>query len=222
MAICHALDHKAAAMAVDAGVDGLIHTFYDVADAPEVVEKIAKSGIWLTTTIVTLGALAGEVTGENIGNDPHAMEHVPESLRNNIHCCWVPHRQEPASLENAISVTRALHKAGVPLLAGTDACGLVGLGAVYGVSFHGELRFLVQAGLTPLEALRAGSSTPAVKFGLKDRGFVRPGYKADLVLVHGDPTQRIEDAVRIEEVWRNGERLDRAATATKVAELSKK
>ena len=52
---------------------GLIHVFYDVASAPDVIEKIAKAGIWVTTTISTLGALAGEITGTNIGSDENAM-----------------------------------------------------------------------------------------------------------------------------------------------------
>ena len=52
---------------------GLIHVFYDVAAAPDVIEKIAKAGIWVTTTISTLGALAGEITGTNIGSDENAM-----------------------------------------------------------------------------------------------------------------------------------------------------
>lgn len=118
MAICHALDHKAASLAVDAGVDGLIHVFYDVPRADEVVAKIAKAGIWVTSTIVTLGALAGELTGDNIIKDTRAMELVPDALHANLTCCWGAKR-EPASTENAIAITRALHKAGVPILCGT-------------------------------------------------------------------------------------------------------
>ncbi|KAL8276667.1 hypothetical protein RQP46_010935 [Phenoliferia psychrophenolica] len=209
MAICHALDHKAAGIAVDAGVDGLIHVWYDTPSAPDIVEKIVKAGIWVTSTIVTLGALAGELTGANLATDSNAMSQLPVALHGNIQCCWIDHKIEPASTANALANIRALHEAGVPILCGTDACGILGLGAVYGVSFHGELRYLVEAGLTPIEALRTGTSIPAVKFGLKDRGFVRAGFNADLVLVNGDPTTAIEDAVKIDSVWRNGEKVDR-------------
>lgn len=118
MAICHALDHKAASLAVDAGVDGLIHVFYDVPRADAVVEKIKRAGIWVTTTICTLGALAGELTGDNVSKDPRAMERLPQALHNNLACCWGAKR-EPASTANAVSITRALHAAGVPLLCGT-------------------------------------------------------------------------------------------------------
>jgi adenine deaminase len=69
---------------------------------------------------------------------------------------------------------------------------------------------VVEAGLSPVEALRSGSSIPADKFGLKDRGRVKEGLNADLLLVNGDPTKNIEDAVKIDSVWRNGHLLDRA------------
>ena len=57
--------------------------------------------------------------------------------------------------------------AGVPILAGTDT---PNAGLAYGSSLHDELGLLVQAGLTPIQALRSATSIPATIFGLKDRG----------------------------------------------------
>lgn len=103
-----------------------------------------------------------------------------------------------------------------------DACGILGLGAVYGVSLHGELRYLVESGLSPIEALRSATSIPADKFGLKDRGLVKAGLRADLLLVNGDPTQDITDAIAVEAVWRNGKLLDRAKAEKVVQEAVEK
>ncbi|UMR31122.1 CIA30 family protein [Massilia sp. MB5] len=99
------------------------------------------------------------------------------------------------------AVTAALHKAGVPLLAGTDAGNT---GTQYGVSLHHELRALVQAGLTPQAALAAATAAPAQAFRLPQRGRIANGYKADLLLVEGDPTQDIQATRRIVEVWKDG------------------
>jgi imidazolonepropionase-like amidohydrolase len=87
----------------------------------------------------------------------------------------------------------ALHRAGVPIMLGTDANQAPGVPAnvPYGESAHRELELLVQAGLTPAEALRAASAVTADRFGLPDRGRIAPGLRADLLLVDGDPTADI-------------------------------
>jgi imidazolonepropionase-like amidohydrolase len=86
------------------------------------------------------------------------------------------------------SVT-TLYRAGVPILAGTDANAAPGVPAAipHGYSLHHELELLVDAGLTSLDALRAATSLPALYFGLGDRGVIEPGRRADLVLIDGDP-----------------------------------
>ncbi len=98
----------------------------------------------------------------------------------------------------------ALHRAGVPIMLGTDANQAPGVPAnvPYGESAHRELELLVQAGLTPAEALRAATAVTADRFGLPDRGRIAPGLRADLLLVDGDPmaditATRVIRAVRL-------------------------
>ena len=99
----------------------------------------------------------------------------------------------------------AMHSRGVPILAGTDAHeGWDPFKVHHGESFHRELELLVDAGLSNVEALRAATSLPAKHFGLHDRGAVRPGLRADLVLVAGDPTSDIKATRSVQRVWCNG------------------
>lgn len=79
--------------------------------------------------------------------------------------------------------------AGVPVLAGTDAVGDVfpGVSFPFGATLHEELANLVEAGMTPAQALRAATGEPARWYGLEDRGTVSPGKRADLVLLGSDP-----------------------------------
>ncbi|MGW5638809.1 amidohydrolase family protein [Streptomyces sp. NPDC003832] len=111
-----------------------------------------------------------------------------------------------ASYANAEASVAALHRAGARILAGTDANHTPGIPVQppYGVSLHHELDLLVQAGLAPVEALRAATSLPAQSFGLRDRGFIRPGYRADLVLIDGDPLADIGATRAIRRVWVGG------------------
>lgn len=100
----------------------------------------------------------------------------------------------------------ALHQAGVRILAGTDSNHLQGIPVqpAYGSSLHHELELLVDAGLSPVEALRAATVLPAQSFGYRDRGAVLPGYRADLVLVDGDPTTDITATQDIQRIWVGG------------------
>jgi imidazolonepropionase-like amidohydrolase len=113
---------------------------------------------------------------------------------------------DPNALPNAVHTAGMLHRAGVPLLAGTDANIYAPL---HGASLHRELLLLTQAGLSPEEALAAATSMPAHHFGLTDRGLGQPGKRADLILVDGDPTQDITATRSIVDVWRRGVRQRR-------------
>lgn len=104
------------------------------------------------------------------------------------------------------SVT-SLYKAGVPILAGSDGTGLhipPNLLVPMGISLHQELELLVQAGLSTVDALRAATRLAAQYFNLTDRGAIRPGYRADLVLIRGNPIKNISTTQEIERVWVGG------------------
>ncbi|MGW1676093.1 amidohydrolase family protein [Saccharopolyspora sp. NPDC002376] len=85
-------------------------------------------------------------------------------------------------------------------------------GVVHGASVHQELQYLVQDGLTPIQALRAATLTPARRFGLEDRGRIAEGLRADLLLVDGDPTTTISDTLNLRDVWRRGTRTTLSAS----------
>jgi imidazolonepropionase-like amidohydrolase len=96
-----------------------------------------------------------------------------------------------------------LHQAGVPILAGSDFAGMPFVYPGYGL--HEELALLVEAGLSPLEALQSATIQPARFFGLSDRyGLVKEGYQADLLLLQANPLENIRHSLSIVEVVRAG------------------
>ncbi|KAI1109981.1 hypothetical protein F5Y14DRAFT_430502 [Nemania sp. NC0429] len=101
---------------------------------------------------------------------------------------------------------RRLHKAGVPILAGTDAVGAIapGLDLPFGSTLHEELQLLNDVGLTSLEALRAATVESARWHRLFDRGEIRIGKRADLVLLNSNPLLNISNTRDIEKVWVGG------------------
>ncbi|MCX5535825.1 amidohydrolase family protein [Streptomyces sp. NBC_00006] len=108
-----------------------------------------------------------------------------------------------AAYRTARQNVSALHQAGVPVLAGTDANTQPGVPyqVSHGQSLHHELELLVDAGLTTTAALRAATTAPAHHFALHDRGAVTPGLRADLVLIDGDPLTDIRATRAISRTW---------------------
>lgn len=104
---------------------------------------------------------------------------------------------------DCLATVAALHSAGVPVLASTDANSTPGSPCQppHGESLHRELELLVTAGLSTTAALQAATSVPAEHFGLTDRGAVAPGKRADLVLIDGDPLADIHATRTITKVW---------------------
>lgn len=111
-----------------------------------------------------------------------------------------------ADYQAARASVAVMYRAGVPVLAGTDANSAPGVPAAirHGDSLHHELELLVDAGLTTLDALRAATSLPARYFGLADRGVIAPGRRADLVLIDGDPLHDITATRSIRRIWCGG------------------
>jgi len=107
-----------------------------------------------------------------------------------------------------LTMTGALHRAGVPLLAGTD--GAPGVYVVPGFSLHDELAEFVAAGLTPMEALQTATSNAARFFDRTDIGTVSRGALGDLVLLSADPTADIHNTTKIVAVVARGRLYDRA------------
>lgn len=208
LAVAHVTTIEGASQAIRAGVDGLVHLFMDAPPTDEIIALIKDSGAFVVPTLSTLGSLAGDITGEDLAKDPRVTGFLSPEWNENLCECW--HLGGPSRLDYALEATRRLHSAGVPVLLGTDAASLGIFGTAHGISVHGELRLLVKAGFTPVEALRAATSRVADAFGLADRGRIREGLQADLLLVEGDPTDDIEHSLSIAGVWRRGERLDRA------------
>lgn len=110
-----------------------------------------------------------------------------------------------AFFRKGLELTGAAHRAGVPILLGTDYIAA-------GADVHRELELLVTAGLSPAEALRTATVAPAAYMRQSDRyGAVAPGRVADLLLVDANPLEDIRATHRISAVVFRGNLYDRAA-----------
>jgi imidazolonepropionase-like amidohydrolase len=185
------------------------------------IERLAKriqnAGIPVQTTLVVYEALGGPGKLRLI-NDP-----ATQYLRADTQALWRAGAQAtgaPAGYADFMKkVAGALHRAGVPLIAGTDAMGLPLV--VPGSSLHYELELLTESGLTPYESIRAATVAPAV-FLRKDREFgsIGVGKRADLLLLERNPLQGVAHlqqpiGVMVRGKWLPREQLQQMLAALK-------
>ena len=97
-----------------------------------------------------------------------------------------------------------MYEMGVPILVGTDAAKLLGGLVLYGESIHKEMRLLAGAGLSNEDILRGATSLTAGIFNLTDRGAIKPGMRADLLLLSADPLDDIANSDKITQIWTAG------------------
>ena len=180
--LTHTVTVDRGVVAAKAKVDVITHALQDRLLDPASVAAIKAGGTNITPTLAVyeptkLGQSAKDA------NDPR----YAQSFR---------------KFDIALANVKILHDAGVTIGLGTDA-GMPG--TPHGVSTLREMELLVRAGLTPTEALIAGTSASARLIGQSaDRGVIAPGMRADLVLIKGEPWKVISDVRKIDRVFIDG------------------
>lgn len=207
-AVVHIMSESQARAALEAGADGLAHLPIGAALSTDFGKFVAAHHAFVITTLSTEHWFCGASRGRALADDPRLSPYLEGSWRSGL---VLPHSDlRIASCVAADAAIGQLSRAAVPLLLGTDS---PVPGTTYGISMYDEITRSVEDGLTPVEALRGATATPARIFHLDDRGRIAPGRRADLVLVRGDPTVQISDIANIEAVWKSGRQLDRRPVA---------
>lgn len=200
-AVVHVSAMDDAQHALQAGADGLVHVFVDAVADPALLASATAGNAFVVPILSVIAGYQRADAGAALAADARLQSRLTSSQKASLGARFPAHMAAFPALDRALQSTRRLHEAGVTILAGTDAGNP---GTAHGASLHGELALLVQAGLTPAEALRAATSAPAARFGLEDRGRIAPGLRADLLLVEGDPGADITATRAIVQVWKNG------------------
>jgi imidazolonepropionase-like amidohydrolase len=185
----------------------------DESRLPHLVEATREAGVWIVPTEALFEHWIGPDDPVSMTTWPE-MQYVPKTQLAE----WVENKKKlaagatPAERARFMDVRRrlikALHAGGAGLLLGSDAPQVWN---VPGFSVHRELRYLVQAGLTPYQALETGTRNVAAFFGTTaDRGTVAQGKRADLVLLDRNPLTDIANSSTIAAVVLGGRVLTKA------------
>jgi hypothetical protein len=189
---------------------------FDAAQCQALLAQFRRNGTWQVPTLTVHRGMAF-LNDSHFTSDPRLVYMSGEVRRR-----WEPEndfrfrRWRPAEFELHRQIFTAdkklvgiLFRAGVPMLAGTDAMNPF---CMPGFSLHDELALLVESGLTPLAALQSATVRPAEFLGRTEEvGLIAPGKRADLVLLSADPLADIHNSTQIQAVWLQGKYFDRAA-----------
>src|SRR5215472_4444800 len=202
----HTVTLRGAKIAAQAGVDSLAHGVGDALVDDELIELMKQHHTGYVSTLATFEP-------ESLKSSPprlmallspqgRAFESI-RAQRSSSDPGAVPNMRRWHFLQQYIA---RLLAAGIPIGVGTDA----GVSGTYhGWSTLHEMELLVSSGMTPLQAVTAGTGISAALVGQSDdRGTIAPGKIADLLLVEGEPDNNINDIENTKAVFLGGKQMD--------------
>lgn len=186
----------------------------DLKKLPAIVQAIKAADVWICPTVVVYDAKR---------TDPVGLEEasfVPPDVFVRYDRMYPAHGTDPRATSQAhavfVAIVAALHSGGAHLLLGTDT---MKVGTLPGYSLREELENFAAAGMTPYEAIRAGTAD-AAKFLHQENefGLVSKGLRADLILVDANPLADVKNVSKLAGVlaggrWFSGAELNRQLIA---------
>jgi dihydroorotase-like cyclic amidohydrolase len=193
-------------LAIEAGVNGLVHQWRDSGYRPDLANLIASNNVFVVAGDVAVIDGFLNKGPQQLLKDKEIFSYLSELS--------IKELNKPMEVPLGLSIApfmdglRSLIEADVLLLSGSDAF-TGNPRVVHGASYHRMLELFAEAGLPPKKILRMSTSYVADVFSLNDRGRIKPGLIADLILINGDPTNDIKDTRKISKIWRRGIEVNR-------------
>ncbi|MBX2896093.1 MAG: amidohydrolase family protein [Cyclobacteriaceae bacterium] len=198
----------------------------DESGIPKLMHELKTKNIWVVPTQSLADRwFDADFTGDEFLKDPDSKYMSKQTVNQ-----WIDSKKNlmanpqynAAKIENFIKLRRKLilecQQNGVGLLLGCDAPQVFN---VPGFSTHNELKYLVDSGLTPYQALRTGTVNVATYLNQKDAGSIKPGNVADLILIDGNPLTDITKTKKISGVMLRGQWLSKAEIDAGLKKLEK-
>ncbi|RDW65137.1 hypothetical protein BP6252_10788 [Coleophoma cylindrospora] len=186
VSMTHAQDLPSYEVAILSKTNGIQHVPFDTPLTEAMAQRIKQQMQYVTPTL-------------NIGKIVTANMTVESIISPGVNLSYAA----------GVSSLQRLLRAGVPILAGTDAIDFSNnllQGDLIGVTLHRELEYLTEAGMSEVDVLRAATVVPSMVHNLTGRGSIREGYRADLLLLKpgSNPVQNISKTIDIARVWNGG------------------
>lgn len=177
--VVHVSRNTNALEVIRSGADGLVHIWRDSVMKNYQIDALKKHKFFIVPTMIVR-----KLSKENLDKKGVKAAHI--------------------TVEELKSEVKKMYDLGIPILAGTDPPNFQ---LNYGTDLFKEMELLQEAGIPTTDVLKSATSLPAIHFNLKEKGFIKKGYRADLVLVEGNPTKNIADIANKKRVWKLGKEV---------------
>ncbi len=174
-------------------------------DANHVIDAFKRNNAWFTPTMAVQYARS-RYRDEKWINHP-LRNQMPESVNKGLKTHMLQMEQNEDKKGDVLwwmalnKLVKRFNDEGIGLLAGSDsACE----GGLPGFTLHEELKHMVDAGLSPLNALQTATINPIKYFEINSAGEIKKNYVANLVLLDKNPLESIENTLTINTIIRNG------------------
>ena len=176
-------------------------------EAKKAIQFLKDHGTVVDPTMALMEMIYTTGADHPVSSYEPGIEKVAPQIAGPLTTFGLPPQMAPAGravFAKYLEILGALHRAGIPIVAGTDQ-------SVPGYSLHREIELYVQAGFTPMEAIEAATSVPARVMKVdKEVGTVEAGKRADLIVVNGNPLEKIANLRNVEKVVAAGAVYDPA------------
>lgn len=198
----------------------------DASKIPALMKALKEKNIWVVPTQALAERWFGPYKdADAFAREPEMIYMKEETMKN-----WVNSKKgimanpnyNAEEIKKFVELRRKLihecQRNGVGLLLGSDGPQVFN---VPGFSVHHELKYMVDAGLTPFQALQSGTVNVSKYFNLKNSGMIKTGYVSDLVLLEANPLENIEHTKKIAGVMLGKHWLSKAEIDTELRKLEK-
>ncbi len=200
LALVHIEDQQSALEATQAGANGLVHGFYDAPVSDELIAAMQANDSFIIPTMVVMeGFLQQKINQQLIFEKP--ADWLTPGIKSQLQQQFNFGVKNPRGFAQLQQNVKRLYDAGIPILAGTDA---PNPNTAHGVSMVVEMELLRQAGLPVDAVLHSATGQTAKAFNLPAHGHLRPGAKADFLLLATDPKEDLTTLWHPSGIWKHG------------------
>ncbi len=212
MLVVHVDNLISAKEAIRLGADGIIHSFMDKLVDAEFVEMMKANNAFIITTLSVEASIAGLSDGDRLLQQEKLVKYLSSQQKQQLKLKFPDFGLAESGLQKAFDSIKILSRAGITILAGSDA---PNPGTSHGVSLHGELELLVRAGLSNEQVLHSATAAARGYFPIGLRGTLKLNALASMILIDGNPFEDISQTQNISRIWKNGVQLKRKSYTEK-------